>query len=66
MIVCIVTLIITMLLGGTQSGGFLNRSYAWIRGHHRPKTDERLGLFCPVPSLAGVFPKVSLKKDLGR
>ena len=50
MIVCAIKLIITMLQGGTRSGGFINRSYAWIRGHPRPKTDERLGLSSPVPS----------------
>ena len=43
MIECTITPIITILLSGTQSGGFVDRCYAWIRGCPSPKTYERLG-----------------------
>ena len=43
MIVCTVTPIITILLSGTQSGGFVDHYYTWIRGRPGLKTDERRG-----------------------
>ena len=33
-----------MLLSDTQSGDFINRSYAWLRGSPRPKSDQRIGV----------------------
>ena len=41
---CIITLIVTILLGGTQPSGFVNRSCAWICGRPRQKSDGRLAL----------------------
>ena len=44
MIICAVALIVTILLEGTQPGGFVNHPHAWICGRDRLKADWRLAL----------------------
>lgn len=44
MIVCVVTLFATILLAGCHTGGFISRSFAWLRGRPAPKSSQRLAL----------------------
>ena len=44
MLVCSLTLVITVYISGTYSGEPMDRCWAWVRRRPRPKTDKRLGL----------------------
>ena len=44
MIACFITLIVTIIMGGMNTGGVFSRSYAWLRGRPPLKSNSRLAV----------------------